>query len=104
LSPSYTRRPTGLAFQRRRVELAAARILEHAVDHAIRAVTRREHTTIEQSQRGGWQVVDRVLEGSQNGVEVARHQPGPVVRWRAGDDAVVVGREPLRLHQAFISA
>ena len=59
---------------------------------------------MEQAERGEWQVAVRVFQNREHAIEIPRHQPGPVVRGRAGDDAVVVGREALGRHQAFVAA
>ena len=58
---------------------------------------------MQESQRCRRKVVDAALENGQRGVKVSGHQPCPVVCRHAGNDAVVVVREPLRLHQPFVA-
>ena len=89
------------AHQRRRIEPASPRIFEHAVGDAVERVTRGERPAMEHAQCGHRQQTCRICEDGERRVEVARHQSREVVRRHAGDDAVVVGWEPLRRHQTL---
>ena len=84
--------------------LHRSRITDDAVGHAVRRVTRCERPAIEHAQCGWRQLACRICEDGERRVEVARHQSRPVVRRHSGDDAVVVGGEPLRRHQTFVPA
>ena len=92
------------AGQSARIEPAAPWIVDHAVDDTVTAVAGGERRAMEQAERRGRQVAGWIFQNRQHAIEVPRHQPGPVVRGRAGDDAVVVGGKALGRHQAFVAA
>ena len=98
------RRLTGLAGQAGGIKRTLTRIVEHAVDDAVFAVAGGERAPMQEPQGCRRKVVDAALENGQRGVEVSGHQPRPVVGRHAGNDAVVIVREPLRFHQPFVAA
>ena len=59
---------------------------------------------MQQAHRRRRQIRGRVTEHCEYAVEIPGHQPRPVVRRGARDDAVVVAGESLRLHQSLIAA
>jgi hypothetical protein len=91
--------------QRRRIEIAAARILEHAIGDAIERVTGAVDRGPDEFRLRGAEL------GAAGAVERVDH---PEVRADfmvclvviriTGDDAVVVGRIALRFHQRFLAA
>ena len=110
--------PGGFDLRRRQARLALgaraqqrARIEAAGRGFSIRpsvAPSRASHAAsarlVEQRQLGGRQVRRRILERRSGRQQRSRHQVRPEVGGRAGDDAVVVVRKALRLHQALPSA
>ena len=92
------------AHQRARIERAAPWIVDHAVGDPVTVVAGGERLAMQQAERRRRQVAGGIFQNREHAVEVSRHQPRPVVRRRAGDDAIVVRGKALGRHQAFVAA
>src|SRR5208283_3658675 len=95
---------TGLAYDRARIELALAGVVEHSVLHAVGRIAGGTHCV-----GNGWNLRLRNeavgIDGEHLGIpDASGKQGGPVVRGGARHDAVVVFRVPLRLHKRLATA
>ena len=95
----------GLAQEHRRIELALARIVDHAVLDAVDQIAGICGRLAEDRRLGGWDVALRVLQRRHRIPEVrAGVEARPVVGRVAGDEAVEVLGIALRLHQTLLAA
>ena len=86
-----------------RIPRSTDRIVDHAVRHAIGGIARRDGGGGGSVEFGFRNVVVRLLHHGLR-PQTARHHAGPIDCGATGENAVIVFRIPLRLHQALAPA
>ena len=84
--------------------MARAGIGDDAVLQAVELVALRKNGAVNQRHIGGGDVAGIIREQRLHADGRAGEQRAPVVGGGAGQDAVVVGGETLRLHERFAAA
>ncbi len=83
--------------------MAAARIVQHSVFHAVQRVALVVHSVRKNMDFAGRNVTV-ACHGERRPEVAADIVMGPVIGWIAGDDAVKIGRVPLRFNHRLMAA
>ena len=92
------------AYQRMRIEVALARIVDDAVDHAVKSIARLDRRRSHRRKLGLRDRRSDIQVHDKLGPELGRDEAVPIKRRRAREDSVVILGEPLRFHPSLSPA